>query len=58
MLRWIGGGDPLIRGALASAQDALPKEGQIFARWSVSADAPAAGSEALGDRWLDDPTFS
>jgi hypothetical protein len=39
-------------------KDAFPKEGQSFARWSVSADPPAAGSKALVDRWLDEPVFS
>jgi len=36
----------------------LPQGGQTFARWSVSAGAPAAGAKALGDRSLDEPDFS
>ena len=39
-------------------KDALPKEGQIFARWSVSADASIAGSKAMADRWLDESVYS
>ncbi len=39
-------------------KDALPKEGQTFVRWSVSADSPAVGSKAMADRWLDESVFS
>jgi len=39
-------------------KDAFVEDGQTFARWSVTADAPAAGAKALGDRWLDEPSFS
>jgi hypothetical protein len=42
----------------AVLKDAFPKDGEIFARWSVSADPHAAGSKALADRWLDEPVFS
>ncbi len=49
---WMAG---IIAGVL---KDAFPKDGQSFARWSVSADPAAGGSKALGDRWLDEPVFS
>jgi hypothetical protein len=39
-------------------KDAFLKEGQSYVRWSVSADAPASGPKAMGDRWLDEPIFS
>ena len=39
-------------------KDALPKEGQIFARWSVSNDPSAGGSKAMADRWLDEAVYS
>ena len=39
-------------------KDALPKEGQTFVRWSVSADPPAVGSKAMADRWLDESVYS
>ncbi len=35
-------------------KDALPKTGQSFERWSVSVDAPAGGSQEMGDAWLDE----
>jgi len=48
-----------IAGILAEVlKDAFLKDGQTFARWSVTADAPAAGAKALGDRWLDEASFS
>jgi hypothetical protein len=39
-------------------KDAFMKDGQSYLRWSVSADTPASGSKAMGDRWLDEPVFS
>ena len=39
-------------------KDAFLKDGQTYLRWSVSADAPAFGSKVMGDRWLDEATFS
>jgi hypothetical protein len=35
-------------------KDALPRNGQEIYRWSVSAEAPAAGSRAMADAWLDE----
>ena len=35
-------------------KDALPKSGQEVYRWSVSVDAPTAGSRAMADAWLDE----
>ncbi len=35
-------------------KDALPRDGQEIYRWSVSAEAPAAGSRAMADAWLDE----
>jgi hypothetical protein len=39
-------------------KDAFLKDGQTYLRWFVSADAPAAGSKMMGDRWLDEPIYS
>ena len=36
-------------------KDALPKEGQTFARWSVSSDTTTGAAKLMGDRWLDEP---
>jgi hypothetical protein len=36
-------------------KDALLKAGQSFERWSVSVDAPAGGSQAMEDVYLDEP---
>jgi hypothetical protein len=36
-------------------KDALLKSGQTFERWSVSVDAPAGGSQSMGDVYLDEP---
>ncbi len=39
-------------------KDALPKNGQSFDRWSVSVNAPANGSQAMGDPYLDEPIIA
>ncbi len=36
-------------------EDALPKSGESFDRWSVSVDAPVKGSQVMGDVYLDEP---
>ena len=38
-------------------KDALPKSGQSFQRWRISVNAPAQGSQAMGDVYLDEPIF-
>jgi hypothetical protein len=35
-------------------KDALPRTGQQVYRWSVTVDEPTAGSQAMGDAWLDE----
>ena len=47
--RWLAG---IIAEVL---KDALPKSGQSFDRWTVSVDAPARGSQTMGDAYLDEP---
>jgi hypothetical protein len=49
---WMGG---IIADVVKGAP---PKDGQIFARWSVSPHEPAGGSKAMGDRWLDEAVYS
>ena len=60
VLRPLTRGEALwMAGILADVlKDAFLRDGQTYLRWSVSADAPAAGSKAMGDRWLDEPIFS
>ena len=38
-------------------KDALPKEGQTFVRWSVSADSPAVGSKAMATTGSTNPSI-
>ena len=50
--RWMGG---IIAEQL---KDALPKKDQSFERWSVTVNAPVAGSPAMADPYLDEPIGS
>ena len=63
----LDGGDTAVFGPLTEGEarwmagivadvlkDALPKSGQEVYRWSVSVDAPTAGSRAMADAWLDE----
>ncbi len=50
--RWMGG---IIAEQL---KDAFPKKDQSFERWSVTVDAPVAGSPAMADTYLDEPIGS
>ena len=50
--RWMGG---IIAEQL---KDALPKKNQSFERWSVTVNAPVAGSQAMADPYLDEPIGS